>query len=59
LPSRAEPLIVSCLVNRRTAVLVRNLHEPLSTKAILETLKGHKRDKQTDMFDLFGDPQHS
>src|SRR6266550_6712257 len=22
-------------------------------------LKGHKRDKQTDMFDLFGDPQHS
>src|SRR6266550_634131 len=33
--------------------------ERLSTKAILETLKGHKRDKQTDMFDLFGDPQHS
>ena len=35
------------------------IHERLSTKAILETLKGHKRDKQTDMFDLFGDPQHS
>jgi adenine-specific DNA-methyltransferase len=35
------------------------IHERLSTKAILETLKGHKRDKQTDMFDLWGDPQHS
>ncbi|MBZ5719626.1 MAG: site-specific DNA-methyltransferase [Acidobacteriia bacterium] len=35
------------------------IHERLSTKAILETLKGHKRDKQADMFDLFGDPQHS
>ena len=35
------------------------IHERLSTKAILETLKGHKRDKQTDMFDLLGDPQHS
>ena len=34
------------------------VHERLSTKAILETLKGHKRDKQIDMFDLFGDPQH-
>src|SRR5437773_7072315 len=35
------------------------IHERLSTKAILETLKGHRRDEQTDMFDLFGDPQHS
>ena len=35
------------------------VHERLSTKAILETLKSHERDKQTDMFDLFGDPQHS
>lgn len=35
------------------------IHERLSTKAILETLKGHKRDRQIDMFDLFGDPQHS
>jgi adenine-specific DNA-methyltransferase len=34
------------------------IHERLSTKAILETLKGHRRDKQIDMFDLFGDPQH-
>ncbi len=33
------------------------IHERLSTKAILETLKGHKRDKQLTMFDLFGDPQ--
>ena len=35
------------------------VHERLSTKAIIETLKGHKRDKQQTMFDLFGDPQHS
>jgi len=35
------------------------IHERLSTKAILETLKGHKRDRQEDMFSLFGDPQHS
>lgn len=34
------------------------IHERLSTKAILETLKGHRRDKQIDMFDLFADPQH-
>ncbi len=32
------------------------VHERLSTKAILETLKGHKRDKQTTL-DLFGDPE--
>lgn len=35
------------------------VHERLSTKAILETLKGHTRDRQADMFQLFGDPQHS
>src|SRR6266567_4687207 len=35
------------------------IHERLSTKAIIETLTGHKRDKQESMFDLFGDPQHS
>lgn len=35
------------------------VHERLSTKAILETLKGHKREKQLDMFDLFGDTGHS
>ena len=29
--------------------------ERLSTAAIVETLKGHKRDRQADMFDLFGD----
>ena len=33
------------------------IHERLSTKAILETLKGHK--KQGELFDLFSDPQHS
>ena len=31
------------------------LHERLSTAAIVETLKGHKRNRQTDMFDLFGE----
>lgn len=35
------------------------VHERLSTKAIVETLAGHKTDKQADMFDLFGDPHHS
>jgi len=35
------------------------VHERLSAKAIIETLKGHKRDKQQTMFELFGDPQHS
>ena len=35
------------------------IHERLSTKAIIETLTGHKTDKQEDMFALFGDPQHS
>ncbi len=34
------------------------IHERLSTKAIIETLKGHKTDKQDSLFDLFGDPQH-
>ena len=31
------------------------VHERLSTAAIVETLKGHKRDRQTDLFDLFGE----
>ncbi|MBM3790819.1 MAG: site-specific DNA-methyltransferase, partial [Acidobacteria bacterium] len=35
------------------------VHERLSTKAILETIKGHKRDRQMSLFDLFSDPQHS
>jgi len=35
------------------------VHERLSTQAILETLKRHRADKQTDMFDLFADPQRS
>ncbi len=33
------------------------VHERLSTKAILETLKGHKRDRQASLLELFGDPQ--
>jgi adenine-specific DNA-methyltransferase len=35
------------------------VHERLSTKAIVETLVGHRSDKQADFFDLFGDPRHS
>lgn len=35
------------------------IHERLSTKAIIETLKAHKADKQMDIFDLFADPRHS
>ena len=31
------------------------VHERLSTAAILETLKGHTRDRQIDLFDLFGE----
>ncbi len=34
------------------------IHERLSTKVIVETLTGHRRDKQQTMFELFGDPQH-
>jgi len=34
------------------------VHERLSTKAILETLKAHRKDEQ-EMLDLFGDPQRS
>jgi adenine-specific DNA-methyltransferase len=35
------------------------VHERLSTKAILETLKGHERDRQESMFSLFADPELS
>ncbi len=35
------------------------VHERLSTAAIIETLKGHKRDQSVSLFDLFADPQHS
>ena len=31
------------------------VHERLSTSAILETLKGHSRNRQVDLFDLFGE----
>jgi adenine-specific DNA-methyltransferase len=34
------------------------IHERLSTKGIIETLKTHKRDKQMEL-DLFGDTEHS
>jgi adenine-specific DNA-methyltransferase len=35
------------------------VHERLSTKAILETIKGHRFDRnQTTMLDFWGDPQH-
>jgi len=37
------------------------VHERLSTRAILETLKGHQPDRasQGTLFDLFSDPRHS
>jgi adenine-specific DNA-methyltransferase len=36
------------------------VHERLSTKAIIETLKGHQTDKQEDFLsNLFADPRHS
>lgn len=37
------------------------VHERLSTKAIIETLTGHRRNKETQgtLFDLYGDPEHS
>jgi adenine-specific DNA-methyltransferase len=35
------------------------VHERLSTKAIVETLVAHRKDKQIDMYELFGDPRHS
>lgn len=34
------------------------IHERLSTRAILETIKGHKRGKQLSLFDLFADREH-
>ena len=36
------------------------VHERLSTRAIIETLTGHRKDQNLDfMADLFGDPRHS
>ena len=36
------------------------VHDRLSTQAIVETLKSHRKDAaQADMFDLFGDPKRS
>lgn len=35
------------------------VHERLSTQAILETVKGHKTDKQLSMFDLWGERPRS
>jgi very-short-patch-repair endonuclease/DNA modification methylase len=38
------------------------IHERLSTKAIVETLQGHRKDQgvgQLSLFNLFADPQHS
>jgi adenine-specific DNA-methyltransferase len=39
------------------ATLPLFVHERLSTRAIIETLTGHKRDQQLGLFDLFNDPQ--
>jgi len=35
------------------------VHERLSTKTIVDTLVGHRTDKQLDLYGMFGDPQHS
>ncbi|HYU78757.1 MAG TPA: DNA methyltransferase, partial [Vicinamibacterales bacterium] len=35
------------------------VHERLSTQAIVQTLVGHKADKQADFWELLGDPRHS
>jgi adenine-specific DNA-methyltransferase len=35
------------------------IHERLSTKAIIETLKTHRKNEGVEMLELFGDPQHS
>jgi adenine-specific DNA-methyltransferase len=35
------------------------IHERLSTTAVLETIKGHKRAGVDSQMDLFGDPRHS
>jgi len=35
------------------------VHERLSTRAIVETLAGHRTDKQADFWELLGDPRHS
>ncbi len=34
------------------------VHERLSTQAIIETLKGHRKDAGTQQMQLFADPQH-
>jgi adenine-specific DNA-methyltransferase len=57
-----DPQLIWAGKAERTAFEVPTLplfvHERLSTKAILETLKGHKRDKQMEL-QLFADPQLS
>jgi len=35
------------------------IHERLSTEAIIATLRRHRRDQQTSIFDMFGDPGRS
>src|SRR3972149_919560 len=56
-----DPQLVWAGKAERTSFEVPTLplfvHERLSTQAILETLKGHKRDKRLDFLDqLFGEP---
>ncbi|HEV2643047.1 MAG TPA: site-specific DNA-methyltransferase, partial [Candidatus Elarobacter sp.] len=34
------------------------VHERLSTRAILQSVKRHRANAQTDVFELFGDPKH-
>jgi adenine-specific DNA-methyltransferase len=35
------------------------VHERLSTRAIIDTLQGHRKPEAASLFDLFGDPHHS
>ena len=48
----------AAVVRRADAAALRP-RAALDTEAILETLVGHKRDKQGDLLELFGDPQRS
>jgi len=45
--------------NLEVSTLPLFVHERLSTKGIIETLKAHRRNKQKTLFDLFNDPQLS
>ena len=45
--------------NRISRIVAPRGRIRLSTKAIVETLVGHKTDKQADFWEMLGDPRHS